>query len=180
MTRRTVLMMVAVVCMALALGSLGCGNNAKGNPEQTVEDYWTALEQGNIEKSKTYLSKTTDPELLESMTVPDDPTSAAMMETFLSAFSIQVIDSTVNGNNATVNVKMTGPDMDYVLEELFSSIGDLAFDMTEESASKMADEAEKLVKEAPVSEIEVPISLVWEDNAWKIVGSPLSGMMGGS
>ncbi len=48
MTRKIMVAMVALLCAALAIGALGCGSKANGNPEQSVTDFWNALKKGDV------------------------------------------------------------------------------------------------------------------------------------
>lgn len=179
MAKRIIVGLVALLCVALVLGAVGCGSKDKGNPEQTVKDFWAAVQQGDFAKAKTYFTSSADTSSLDEFTENSDPMTTAMMEAFMGAFDMEVTGSTVNGNNATVDVEVTIPDMDYVLDKLFASMGDDAMNMTEEQImAKMAEELPKVIKDAPITTETDQVSLVWENDKWLIDEDPFSGLQG--
>lgn len=184
MAKKIVVAMVALLCVALTLGALGCGNKSSGSsgdPEQVVKDFWAAMKAGDFAKAKTYLASDIADTALEDMDMGDDPMVAAMVEAVMDLMNLKVTGSTINGDTATVDTEMTMPDMDAVGEELmaglFSSMGDDLANMTEEQMmAEFAKKLPELMKNAPTVTEKEAIPMVKEGGAWKIAASPFEDL----
>ncbi len=185
MSKRILVGLVALLCVALMLGTMGCGDSSgSGSPEQVVKDFWEAFKQGDFEEAKTYLSEDIADTALEDMSLEDDPLTAAMVEAVIDLMDLEVIGSSVDGDSATVEVELTMPDMDAVGDQLgatlMAAMGEDAANLSEEEMMEaFARALPEVMKNAPIITEETEIPMVKEGGDWKIAASPFEGLEGG-
>lgn len=188
MTKRIAVGLVALLCVALLVGAVGCGDSGSsgsGSPEQVVKDFWSAFKKGDFDKAKTYLSSDIADEAFGDMEDLEDPTTAAMVEGLMDMMDLEIKGSTIDGDEASVDVVLTMPDMEAVMEDMmtamFSSIDEEdMLNMTEEQmAEEFAKVLPELLKNAPTITEEDEMPLVKEDGNWKIVASPFEDLDAG-
>jgi hypothetical protein len=186
MTRRIVVMMAALLCMALALGSLGCGNSSsKGNPEQSVTDFWNALSKGDVQGALKYISREYYAAGSMGELENEDSYAKEQMMTMKDYMDLVPVSSKVSGDTAVVKAELTAPDLDAIGDQLMTIVGELmasGFDI-ENMTEEQLDEAymkkvQKLMEEAPSITNEEDIDMVWEDDMWKINSNPFAAMVG--
>ncbi len=177
MTRRIAMGFIVLLCMALVVGSVGCGSS-KPNPEQTVMDFWKTVQKGDYQAAKTYLSAGISSSTLDEIGSAE-VWQTQLFEKVMESITMKTVSNTVNGDNATVKVEFTLPDMDVVgdgidevIESSMSAVTDpLQIDMEELSRTLLA-KLPDIIKSAPMQQKELELSLVWEDGAWKINSDP--------
>lgn len=187
MTKRIMVGLVALMCVALVLGAMGCGDgggSGDGSPEQVVKDFWSAFKKGDFEKAKTFLSEEIADTALEDMSYQDDPLTAAMVDAVMDLMDLEVTGSSIDGDSAAVEVELTMPDMDAVGEELtaalFAGMGEDAANLTEDQImEEFARILPDIMKDAPVTTENSEIPMVKEGGDWKIEASPFEDLEGG-
>jgi hypothetical protein len=180
MVRKIVVMMVAVMCMALVLGALGCGDS-KPNPEDTVNAFWSAVQRGDYQTAKTYFASSMTSTSLDQFEASKQAGMEDLGAAFAKTMDLKTVSHTTSGDNATVIAKLTIPDMTEVfsaLDEAMNSASANATDPTQiDFAALMTEIAEQvpaIIKDAPTTTEDVSIGLVWEDGTWKITDDPFS------
>lgn len=179
MKKRAVLALSILIVLGLLIG--GCGNGITGSPgpERVVQDFWKALQDGNIEKAMDYLTAERRADVLKEM--EEDPVDMALAGEFIKAmigaFSMDITGHNIDGDNAVVYVTYTHPDF----EELFGLIMAKAFEMmmdesidfdnmTEEEEMQMAIQLFTAIFEdiesTDTTDGEIP--LVKEGGQWKL------------
>ncbi len=190
MMKRIAAVMVALLCVALVLGALGCGNKdsegkggGSGSPEQVVKDFWAAMKAGNLQKAKTFMTAELAEEAFEGMEMLDESMMATMFKAITELMDLKVKGSTIDGDEATVDVVISMPDMEAIDEEammeLFFGLGMDLENMSEaQMAEAFAKKLPELLKKAPTVTKDEKIDMAKEGGAWKIASSPLEDLEG--
>jgi outer membrane lipoprotein SlyB len=92
--------MLRVISGAVVVGLLvlACGGGA-GSPEAAVKGFFDAMKDGDIDKALTYMP---------SAEITDDTRAGLeMAAAFIDMMEIEVVGSEIDGDKATVTVKMT-------------------------------------------------------------------------
>jgi hypothetical protein len=179
MTKRIAMGFMVLLCMALVVGSVGCGNS-RPNPEQTVMDFWKAVQKGDYQAAKTYLSTSISSSTLDEMGSAE-VWQTQLFEKVTDSITMKTVSNTVNGDNATVKVEFTLPDMDVVGDAIDEVIGSSMSNVTdplqinmEELSQILLTKLPDIIKSAPTQKKELDISLVWENGDWKIKTDPFA------
>ncbi|MBN2026288.1 MAG: DUF4878 domain-containing protein [Actinobacteria bacterium] len=170
--------MVALLCMALVLGGAGCGSKDQVDPEQVVREFWEAIQKGDFEKAKSYLSVTIADTALDAYIDQSNPKEAVMLKEAMKESTLVTTGSSVEGDKATVDVELTMPDMDVAGTEIpmkvFEKLGDEANNLTDEQImEEFAKMVPELMKEMPTFTASGSFSLVKDDEVWLIDGAPI-------
>lgn len=178
MAKRIIVGLVALLCAVLVLGGAGCGKKDLGDPKQVVMDFWDALQRGDLEKAQSYLSGTIADTALDTYTDQSNPKEAAMLKGMMAASTLVTTGSSVDGDNATVDVEVTMPDMDVAGNEVpmkvFEKLGDEVNNMTDEQImEEFAKMVPELMKEMPTVTKSGSFSLARDDAVWVIDGPPI-------
>ena len=180
MAKRIVVGLIALLCVVLVMGAVGCGSK-KGNPEQTVNDFWSAVQSGNYTQAKTYFASSVTTSSLDEITAATDPITAELAKSLMGLITMKTTGSTIDGDSATVNVTVTMPDMDVageaITQVMTESMGsDPANANLEEAMKQLVDKLPAILKDAPTKTETSQVQLVWENNAWKIKADPLASL----
>ncbi|MBN2027846.1 MAG: DUF4878 domain-containing protein [Actinobacteria bacterium] len=169
MAKKALVCLVAFLCAALVLGGASCGNKDRGDPKQVVMDFWDALQGGDFEKAVSYLSDDLADTALEAFTDQSNPKEAAMIKGMLAASTLVTTGSSVAGDNATVDVEVTMPDMDVAVNEVPMKV----FEKLSDDVANLTDEQimEEFAKMAPEFMRDMPT--VTEPGAFLLVATGL-------
>lgn len=181
MTKKIVAGFIVTLCMLLVVGSVGCGK-ARPNPERTINDFWSAVRGGDRETAKTYLAGGISQSTLDELGSAEVWQSQTFV-TLMESLTMQIVSSTVDGDNATVSVELVMPDMDVVRAALSEAIDSSMSDITDPSQINMdefgkmlLDKLPAIIESAPPKTEELDVTLVWENGAWKINSDPFAGI----
>ncbi len=85
-----------------------------------------------------------------------------------------------------VKAKLTSPDMDAILEQLMSVVGEImssgadVANMTQEQINDAYMKGlEGLLEDTETTTFDEEIEMVWEDNLWKLNSNPFAAIQGG-
>lgn|GEM_PF-3067763 len=170
---------MALLCLALLAGALGCGGSGKPDPKQTVTDFWNAMKAGDYSKALSYMSTTLDLENIKKNLEGEEPGEKEITDALIKKMDMVPKSSKTEGDNATVNTEVTMPDMEKLVEEMFKLIGEMMesgmdiSQMSEEQiAAALMEKIGKIIGELPTVTKTMDIKMVWEADAWKIKTNP--------
>src|SRR6056297_1044323 len=145
----------------------GCG--PKVSPEDTVKEAIAALKNNNIEEFKDYILDSDD---------FDDEDIDESLALLVKNLEIEIKDSTIEDDSATVSADITNTNFAIVMEEFFSQAMSLAMEnafseepMSEDEMEAMAEDILLEILERDDIEMvttEADIFLEKEDGVWKI------------
>jgi hypothetical protein len=165
-------------------GWVGGLRQQEANPEQTVNDFWSAVQKGDYKTAKTYLSSTLSTSTLDELGGAE-VWQSKLFEELMGSVTMKTVSNTVNGDNATVTVEFIMPDMDVVGEAITEAISSGMGNVTDPSQINMEELGNTLltklpaiIKAAPTKTEKQDISLVWEDGTWKIKTDPFADIQG--
>lgn len=142
---KKILSIMLVFVMGLALN--GCGNKT---PSDTVKTYMEEAKKGESGNLASLLGQTMDAEESAEDDKDQDETTKKMLNT-LKKLTYTINSENINGDSATVNVTVNGPDLSAVMQEymqrsmedVFSNIfGDDFMD-----GDKQQDKSDKILSE---------------------------------
>ena len=158
---------------------VGCSPGTQ-NPENTVQDYWSAVKDGNYEDARTYLTDDIKIDNLEEVIWDDDQfASDDMSQAFLDRIDLRTQGHTVDGETALVEVVIDWPNMELLLGRFMAEALPLAFQAALSGATE--EEIELLfqplfsdvLNDTPNVETPHEIHLVLIDGDWKISSTPI-------
>lgn len=169
------------ICLVAVFALCGCGGPT---PTETADTFLSAVKSGDTETIKTVydggsfnlLSAVEDEEAEEGDEAEDDNYFEEILLPKLQDFNYELSNEKIDGNKATVDVKITtydiGSAFSSFMSEYFTQALTLAFDgASEEQIEKLANtlfetEINKL-KKRTYSET-VTLDLVKKDDTWKV------------
>ncbi len=161
------------------------------NPESVVHSFVDAMRDLDLDRAEELVSSDYLEEFerefddIKLALVEDTPEAAMlrqMFEVIFDSFEVDVIGSTVEGDEAIVHTVNTHPDPDLFSEMLMSRILEIMFsgevdmeNITEEEGMElMVDVLREVYPEVDKIETEVDVPMVMEDGQWKIAGEVIS------
>ncbi len=172
------LLVAGAITLVVVMTSGGGGN--KGKAKQTVQDYWSAMQNGDYTMAKTYLSGALSTTTLDAVTNSKDwKCKALLFGDIMKSTSIEIGDSSVSGNNATVNVKLTMPNMaikdliDASLRAQYpafsnSNSGAVFAFADQDFITAFNNQLPQIINNTPKATKQVQLSLVLENGNWRI------------
>lgn len=159
--------LLAILLLSLVVLMAGCG--PKVSPEDTVKEAIAELKSNNIEEFKEYILDADD---------FDDEEIDESLALLVKNLKIEINDSTIDGDNATVNADITNTNFAVVMEEFLSQAMSLAMENAFSEEPISDDEMETMAEEILLEILErddlemvtteADISLEKKDGVWKI------------
>jgi hypothetical protein len=172
--KKVSLFFAVMLAVMLAAGAMGCGGSQKGDPEQVVEDYWSAVQKGDLETAESYQSQSLGTTAIDEV----NGTGGAQLELFsevMKTVTMEIVGSEQKGDSATVSLVLTLPDMEVVGNEIMEIVNEQNGGLTNMSQADIEAITETLLAAMPdllasAPKVERPqtVNLVWEDGDWKI------------
>lgn len=125
-----------ILYSAMILSLVGCSGSS---PENTVSGYLDSFKDGKVEEAVEYVKGEIDIQDENDSTEVFDSENPEVDEAMKKAYSkltYEILDSTVDGDNATVKTEVTAPNLGVVMTELLQEVMPLAF------ASAFSEDAE--------------------------------------
>lgn len=165
------------------------GTADSSQPEDTVTAFWAALSSGDVAGALSYCSDTMRTRALKNLFTTffsgEGGEYGADVQQFMAGLDLKPVGSEVRGDKATVVTEVTGPDLEQI-DLIFDQMMTLSIDMAEaEDYSNLTPqqiiqqftlEFVKLLNTLPTATAGQDISLVWEDEAWKIASDPFEDL----
>ncbi|SHE47314.1 DUF4878 domain-containing protein [Clostridium fallax] len=168
-----------VMVLTLSLGICGCGGKT---PSDTVTDYLEEIKKGENGDFSIMLNETLDKTQNKQQIEKEDIENAESTKKIINSMkklTYTINSENINGDSATVTVKVNGPDLATVMVEFitnaFVNVFSQAFSenkMTDEETNKMYDDMlSKCLDNVKLTERTGDISLTKVDGVWKIDNS---------
>lgn len=161
-----------VLVITLALGITGCGGES---PEQAVKNTLDAIKAGDVENASKYVDydklQNVDKNALDSK---DEKKSEEMAKMIFKSIQYKVLESSEDGNTATVKTEITNLDMGNVMTDFISQLLPLAFSgLSKEQMDEKSEEifVSLISKESKTVTKTVELKLSKKDGDWKIENS---------
>lgn len=174
-----VIIAVIIIAVVAIVATIFFGNN----PEQTIDETFTALKEGNMDVLMEYTStEETDNsftnELTEGLTSGTENTELEkeMLDSCFSQLEWKISETKKDGNTAVVTVDITNKDFSNVMQEIFSEMIAQAFSSTFTGQEMTEEDTMQLMKEK-IDEVTATttnteeINMVKEDGIWKFSDS---------
>lgn len=173
--------LAAGLLVGLSVAVVGCGNaagtgaNKQVSPKEITQEYFTDLQKGDLEQARA-LSE--DPSFGGRMTEKDakDP-GMKQAKNITSHMKADVGAEQVNGDNATVDVKLTALDMTKIMGDTVRGlIGDaLSSALTDQKGQDDSDKKaeahlEQAIQDpnAPTVTSDIQVKLVQTKDGWRV------------
>lgn len=166
-----------LLSLAMVLSLVGCSGSS---PKDTVSSYLDSFKSGKVEESRQYIKETTDTQAENASTKVldnEDPEVDAAMKKAYSKLTYKILDSTVDGDKATVETEITAPNLGVIMTELIQESMPLAF-ASAFSENAEDDNMDELMNTMLIDKLNskdlsmisktVNINLVKENDTWLI------------
>lgn len=158
--------------LLLLIFNVACAPTEK--PDKTVNEYLSALKQGDLAKAGTYEATDSNPQGDIKFQTPEQE---RIIKAILSKSSHQIVSSSATKTEGKVITKVTAPDMESIVSKIMPEIMSTAFSAA--LSGKSEKEIESMVEQqladaisnsnGPMVTTEVQINLKMVDGKWKIV-----------
>lgn len=142
------------------------------SPQDTVQKFFNALQQKNFEEAQSYINGEKSP------ITYDSEEQKEIIENFLDKINCEILSSEIKGDNATVKVKITAPDLLRIATKAISEMLPLAFATAFSDDPSSQEEMNKMLLQYFVNSLNDPnvpsvvtettISLTKTENKWLI------------
>lgn len=160
-----------IISIMLVMATLvGCSSAPP--PSKVVENFFKALQENNYQEIGKYIEGDTD-----KIGKFNNEDEEKLTKAITSKLKYEIVSTENKGNEATVKVKVTAPDLLKITSKTISELMGIAFATAFSDDSQQLD-MEKLTQQyflnsvsdpnAPMVTTEVDIKLIKKDNAWYI------------
>lgn len=172
MKRTIKIISIMMICM-LSVGMYGCGTKS---PSDTVKIYFDEVKKGESADFSSILNETLDKEEKHEDSASQNDESSKKIIEAMKDLTYTINSENIDGDSATVNVKVNGPDLATVMGDVIKKVFENAFSqafsnnkMTDEETNKLYD---KILLESlnnvQLTERTGDVSLTKVDGKWKI------------
>lgn len=166
MRKKLAILIITILSVGMIL--TGC---TRKSPTDVVNAYFTELKNGDSEQASEFLESAisqTEEETSQDTEEENDEIMEEALKLYISKIDAKVLSEEVDGDNATVEVEIDGPNFaNMMIEVMAESIVD-AFTGKEVDEDYMSRSLLEKVKESK-SEIRTgKVNLTKEDKKWKI------------
>lgn len=157
--------LTAVVLIGiLALGLVACGTKT---PTDVVNEYFSEIKKGdNSELNDLIEDKVKTGDAKEDKEVSKDTEKA--MTNVIKQIDGKATSEKIDGDNATVNVTVKGPNISQMMLKFISQAMQAAFSGKQVTDAEMEKMLQESFKNPPTDERTGEIHLTKKDNEWKI------------
>lgn len=131
LTKRLITLFLLLVFVSTFIG---CGPK----PDVTVTNFFNAIKQGDLQKAAALVKS--DEQSKDELKF-DDPSQEKVVKSIFSKVDYTIGKSVVNGNNATIDVKVTSVDLTKVYAKMIPDL--LGKYMTQAMSGEKVDEAKQ-------------------------------------
>lgn len=154
---------VIVAGCFVALLLIGCGMSS---PTSVVENYFHKLQQGDLSEMNQYLLESLGS---DTTSETENPEINTILAKYLETIEITVLNETISGDDASVEVERKGINFGIMVLEIFQESLAAAFSGTELSEEYMNAVMLEKVETATIETWNGTINLKKTDGEWKIV-----------
>lgn len=159
---------LTTLVLSVPMLMMGCSTQS---PTDVVNNYFTEVKDVKSDESGDLIESTISLTKEHAQDDSDDSKSEDLtksLEMFISKVDAKVLSEKVDGEKATVKVKVTGPNYEDLLQAVIEDSITDAFDGKEINSEYLGSNLLKKVKESKSETRTGQINLVKSDGAWKI------------
>ena len=159
---------LTTLVLSVPMLMMGCSTQS---PTDVVNNYFTEVKDVKSDESGDLIESTISLTKEHAQDDSDDSKSEDLtksLEMFISKVDAKVLSEKVDGEKATVKVKITGPNYEDLLQAVIEDSLTDAFDGKEINSEYLGSNLLKKVKESKSETRTGQINLVKSDGAWKI------------
>lgn len=159
---------LTTLVLSVPMLMMGCSTQS---PTDVVNNYFTEVKDVKSDESGDLIESTISLTKEHAQDDSDDSKSEDLtksLEMFISKVDAKVLSEKVDGEKATVKVKITGPNYEDLLQAVIEDSITDAFDGKEINSEYLGSNLLKKVKESKSETRTGKINLVKSDGAWKI------------
>ena len=159
---------LTTLVLSVPMLMMGCSTES---PTDVVNNYFTEVKDVKSDESGDLIESTISLTKEHAQDDSDDSKSEDLtksLEMFISKVDAKVLSEKVDGEKATVKVKVTGPNYEDLLQAVIEDSLTDAFDGKEINSEYLGSNLLKKVKESKSETRTGQINLVKSDGAWKI------------
>ena len=159
---------LTTLVLSVPMLMMGCSTQS---PTDVVNNYFTEVKDVKSDESGDLIESTISLTKEHAQDDSDDSKSEDLtksLEMFISKVDAKVLSEKVDGEKATVKVKITGPNYEDLLQAVIEDSITDAFDGKEINSEYLGSNLLKKVKESKSETRTGQINLVKSDGAWKI------------
>lgn len=159
---------LTTLVLSVPMLMMGCSTQS---PTDVVNNYFTEVKDVKSDESGDLIESTISLTKEHAQDDSDDSKSEDLtksLEMFISKVDAKVLSEKVDGEKATVKVKITGPNYEDLLQAVIEDSLTDAFDGKEINSEYLGSNLLKKVKESKSETRTGKINLVKSDGAWKI------------
>lgn len=159
---------LTTLVLSVPMLMMGCSTES---PTDVVNNYFTEVKDVKSDESGDLIESTISLTKEHAQDDSDDSKSEDLtksLEMFISKVDAKVLSEKVDGEKATVKVKITGPNYEDLLQAVIEDSITDAFDGKEINSEYLGSNLLKKVKESKSETRTGKINLVKSDGAWKI------------
>lgn len=159
---------LTTLVLSVPMLMMGCSTES---PTDVVNNYFTEVKDVKSDESGDLIESTISLTKEHAQDDSDDSKSEDLtksLEMFISKVDAKVLSEKVDGEKATVKVKITGPNYEDLLQAVIEDSLTDAFDGKEINSEYLGSNLLKKVKESKSETRTGKINLVKSDGAWKI------------
>lgn len=159
---------LTTLVLSVPMLMMGCSTQS---PTDVVNNYFTEVKDVKSDESGDLIESTISLTKEHAQDDSDDSKSEDLtksLEMFISKVDAKVLSEKVDGEKATVKVKVTGPNYEDLLQAVIEDSITDAFDGKEINSEYLGSNLLKKVKESKSETRTGKINLVKSDGAWKI------------
>lgn len=167
-------LMCGIMALVLLLSVAGCSSTP--SPDQVVKSLLDAMIKGEFEQAAELLGGVSIQE--DVLKTTEDEQGEKLAKNVLARVTYEIGGKKVEGNKATVSVKITAPDLLRITSKAISEIMPMAFAMafSEDQSQEQTDALfqqyfENAISDpnAPMVTSDVDISLEKKDGSWVVI-----------
>ena len=159
---------LTTLVLSVPMLMMGCSTQS---PTDVVNNYFTEVKDVKSDESGDLIESTISLTKEHAQDDSDDSKTEDLtksLEMFISKVDAKVLSEKVDGEKATVKVKVTGPNYEDLLQAVIEDSITDAFDGKEINSEYLGSNLLKKVKESKSETRTGKINLVKSDGAWKI------------
>lgn len=159
---------LTTLVLSVPMLMMGCSTQS---PTDVVNNYFTEVKDVKSDESGDLIESTISLTKEHAQDDSDDSKTEDLtksLEMFISKVDAKVLSEKVDGEKATVKVKVTGPNYEDLLQAVIEDSITDAFDGKEINSEYLGSNLLKKVKESKSETRTGQINLVKSDGAWKI------------
>lgn len=159
---------LTTLVLSVPMLMMGCSTES---PTDVVNNYFTEVKDVKSDESGDLIESTISLTKEHAQDDSDDSKTEDLtksLEMFISKVDAKVLSEKVDGEKATVKVKVTGPNYEDLLQAVIEDSITDAFDGKEINSEYLGSNLLKKVKESKSETRTGKINLVKSDGAWKI------------